>query len=136
MIDKGSKVSIEYKLVLDDGTEVDSNVGGEPLEYEHGTGQIIAGLESALAGLAAGDEKQVKVAAADGYGQIDPEGYHEVELSQVPEGAREPGALLMAEGHDGPIRVHEVKADKIILDFNHPLAGQDLTFDVKILKVD
>ena len=136
MIEDGSIVSIEYKLTLDDGTEVDTNVGKEPLVYTQGEGQIIAGLEKEMIGLALGDTKTVEVSAEDGYGDVKPEALREVESDQVPEDARKEGALLMAEGHGAPIRVHEVREDKIVLDFNHPLAGQSLNFDVKVISVE
>ncbi len=136
VIEDGSIVSIEYKLTLDDGTEVDTNVGKEPLVYTQGEGQIIAGLEKEMIGLALGDTKTVKVSAEDGYGEVKPEALREVESDQVPEDARKQGALLMAEGHGAPIRVHEVREDKIVLDFNHPLAGQALNFDVKVVSVE
>ena len=136
MIEDGSIVSIEYKLTLDDGTEVDTNVDKEPLVYTQGEGQIIAGLEKEMIGLALGDTKTVKVSAENGYGDVKPEALREVESDQVPEDARKEGALLMAEGHGAPIRVHEVREDKIVLDFNHPLAGQSLNFDVKVISVE
>jgi FKBP-type peptidyl-prolyl cis-trans isomerase 2 len=136
VIQDGSVVSIEYKLTLDDGTEVDTNVGKEPLVYTQGEGQIIPGLEKEMVGLALGDTKTVKVSAKDGYGDVNPEALREVEAEQVPEDARKEGAMLMAEGHGAPIRVHEVREDKIVLDFNHPLAGQALNFDVKVILVE
>jgi len=136
VIQDGSVVSIEYKLTLDDGTEVDTNLGKEPLVYTQGEGQIIPGLEKEMVGLALGDTKTVKVSAKDGYGDVNPEALREVEAEQVPEDARKEGAMLMAEGHGAPIRVHEVREDKIVLDFNHPLAGQALNFDVKVISVE
>lgn len=139
MITDGSQVSIEYTLKLDDGTEVDSNVGKDPLVYTHGGGQILPALEKELGGLAIDDSKSVKLSAEDGYGVIDPEAYREVEIEQVPEEARKVGALLMAgnnEGDQRPIRVHEVQTEKVVLDFNHPLAGHSLNFTVKVLAVE
>lgn len=136
MIQEGSKVSIEYTLTLDDGTKVDTNVDGDPLAYEQGAGQIIPGLEREMIGLAVGDEKSVQVSPADGYGDSDPSAMREISADQVPEEARHVGAMLMAEGHQGPIRVAEVRDDVIVLDFNHPLAGQNLNFAVKVLGIE
>ncbi len=138
MIEKGSKVSIEYTLTIDEGTVVDSSVGKDPLEYEHGAGNIIAGLESALEGLKVGDAKKVVVQAAEGYGEIDTKGYQEVPADKVPEDARKVGSVLQVETEDGQrvsLRVHEIKGDNIVVDFNHPLAGKELTFDVKVINV-
>lgn len=139
VITDGSQVSIEYTLNLDDGSTVDSNVGKEPLVYSQGAGQILPALEKALAGLAVNDTKHVELAAADGYGEVDPEAFRDVDPQQIPEDARKVGAMLMAGGPGGPqqpIRVHEVHDDKIVLDFNHPLAGKDLSFDVKIVAIE
>jgi FKBP-type peptidyl-prolyl cis-trans isomerase SlyD len=139
VIEEGKSVSIEYTLKLDDGTTVDSNVGEEPMVYKAGGSEILPALESALHGLAVGDTKEVTLTAEQGYGPIQPEGYQEVELDMVPEDAREVGTMLMATAPDGqqqPIRVHEVKDTTIVLDFNHPLAGQALNFDVKILDIN
>ncbi len=139
MIEDGKKVSIEYTLQLDDGTTADTNVGGEPLVYEQGGNQILTALETALAGLDVNDTKSVKLSPEDGYGVHDPAALQQVEHEAIPEDARSVGSMLMA--HDGsggqrPVRVHEVQDDKIILDFNHPLAGQSLNFDVKVLAIE
>lgn len=139
VIEEGKSVSVEYTLKLDDGTVVDTNVGGDPMTYKQGGSEILPALESALHGLAVGETKEVKLTADQGYGPIQPEGYQEVELDMVPEDAREVGTMLMASSPDGqqqPIRVHEVKEETIVLDFNHPLAGKALNFDVKILAIN
>lgn len=139
MIENGNSVSVEYTLKLDDGTVVDTNVDGDPMTYKQGGNEILPTLEAALLGLKIGDVKQVHLTADEGYGPVNPEGYQEVELGMVPEDAHTVGTMLMATGPDGqqqPIRVHEVKEETIILDFNHPLAGQALNFDVKILAID
>jgi len=136
VIKDGSVVSIEYRLTLDDGSQVDTNVGQEPLVYTQGEGQIIPGLEKEMVGLAAGDTKTVQVSANEGYGDVDPEARREIDTAQIPEEARQVGALLTAEGHAAPIRVHEVNGDKTVLDFNHPLAGKDLRFDVRIVSIE
>lgn len=136
MIQAGSKVSIEYTLTLDDGSKVDSNIGAEPLTYTQGEGQIIRGLEIEMVGLAVGDEKKVRVVAKDGYGEVDPDAVKEIATDQVPEDARQVGAMLMAQGHGAPIRVAEVRGDTILLDFNHPLAGKDLNFAVKVIGIE
>ena len=138
VIENGNSVSIEYALKLDDGTTVDTNVGEEPLVYTQGESEILPHLEEALLGLEVGATKEVQLTAEQGYGVIDPVGYQEVELDVVPEDARTVGTMLVAqspEGEEQPIRVHEVKEESIILDFNHPLAGEALNFDIKILAI-
>ena len=139
VIENGKTVSVEYTLKLDDGTTVDSNVDGDALSYTQGSSQILPALEEALLGLAIGDTKEVKLTAEQGYGLINPEAFQEVELDTIPEDARSVGAMLVAtspEGQQQPIRVHEVNEETVVLDFNHPLAGQALNFDVEILAIE
>jgi FKBP-type peptidyl-prolyl cis-trans isomerase 2 len=138
VVEEGSKVSIEYTLKLDDGTTADSSVGRDPLVYTQGGKEILPALEEALSGLAVGQSKQVKLSASDGYGETDEEAFRQIELSQIPEEAREAGTTLVVGAPDGsrrPVRIVEIKDETAIIDFNHPLAGQNLTFDVKIIAV-
>lgn len=138
VIENGNQVSIEYTLKLDDGSVVDSNVGEDPLTYTQGKQEILPALEEALLGHAVGDAKQVSVTAEQGYGPSIPEAFQEAPLDSLPEDARVAGAMLMAQLPDGqqrPVRVHEVKETTVILDFNHPLAGQALNFDVKVTAI-
>jgi len=140
-IGKGSVVGIDYTLHLGDGDVVDRSEPGDPLTYLHGEGQIVPGLEQALEGLAVGDQKQVVVAPADGYGEHDPSGVQEVPLSAFPEGfSPQAGMQLTAEGPDGeavPFTVREVKpiAGSVLIDMNHPLAGRTLHFEVTVRDV-
>jgi len=138
-IQKGSEVGIEYTLTLNDGTVADSNVGGEPLVYTQGSGQLLPALEDALEGLTAGDTKQIELEAAEGYGEVNPQAYQNVPIDQIPEQSREVGAVLVASSPDGrqqQIRVHEVQDEAVVVDFNHPLAGKDLNFDIKVVSVE
>lgn len=135
----GKKVSIEYTLMLDDGTKADSNVGGEPLVYEQGASQILPALETALAGLAVNDTKKITLTPKDGYGDVDPKAVKEVPLEEIPEAARKVDAVLIgvdADGNQRPVRVQKVGEKTAMLDLNHPLAGRTLTFDVKVLKIE
>ena len=138
MIEAGSTVGIEYTLTLEDGTKVDSNVGGEALSFEQGSGQIIPGLDKELIGMRVGEAKNVTVSPDEGYGQVDPAAFTEVPLSELPEEAREPGTALMARDDEGRVqrlRVDRIEGDTATLDFNHPLAGKTLIFDVKVLEI-
>jgi len=132
--DQGKEISIVYTL-MSGGEEIENNRQGEPLTFVEGAQQILPALENALAGLAVGDTTDVTLAAADGYGEVNPEAIQEVELDKIPEGAREVGAILQAEGFDGPIRVTEVREDVAVLDFNHPLAGRELNFAIEIVAI-
>jgi FKBP-type peptidyl-prolyl cis-trans isomerase 2 len=139
MIQSGKKVAIEYTVFLVDGTQIDSNVGEDPLEFVHGSHQVFPALEQALMGLATGDTKQVVLKAEEAYGPVVPEAYKEVDIDTVPAPYRYAGAVLGIQDPAGgvyPIRVHNVSDDKIVLDFNHPLAGQALRFDIKVIGVN
>lgn len=134
----GKQVSLEYTLKLDDKNVLESNVGKEPMTYTQGAHEIVPGLEKAMEGLAVGDKKHVEVKPADGYGDVDPKAFQEVKKSQIPEQAWKVGTQLEAKSADGQSmfpRVTEVKSDTIVLDFNHPLAGKTLFFDIKVLDI-
>ena len=135
MVQEGSLVSIEYTLTDDSGTVLDTNVGKEPLAYIQGAGQIVKGLERELDGLKVGDQKKVLVKPEDGYGLLNEKAFQEIPREKIPAEAQKAGAMLMSKGPDGrsvTIRVHEVKDKTVVVDFNHPLAGKTLNFDVKI----
>jgi len=139
VIQDGSNVGIEYTLKLDDGQVVDTSEGRETFVYEHGAGQILPALEEALVGLAVGSETHVTLAPEQGYGPVEQELFQAVPVDQIPEAARQKGAQLVSRDQDGnerPLSVHEVRDDAIVLDLNHPLAGQTLHFDVKVVSVD
>jgi FKBP-type peptidyl-prolyl cis-trans isomerase 2 len=139
MIDSGKKVTLEYTVFLPDGTQIDTNVGQEPLTFVHGSHQIFPALEQALTGLNVGDTKEVTLNPDQAYGPVVKDAYREVAIDSVPEQFRFPGAVIGIQDPAGgpvyPIRVAEVKEQKVILDFNHPLAGQTLRFEVKVLEI-
>jgi len=135
----GKQVSVEFTLSLDDKTQVQSNVGKEPLVYTQGAHQIVPGLEKNLAGVKVGETKHVEVTPEEGYGPVDPNRTQEVEKDKIPEGARKVGSKLTGRGPNGQMmfaEVREVKDKTVVLDMNHPLAGKKLIFDVKVLKVE
>lgn len=137
-ISSGKEVSIEYTLTLEDKAVVDTNVGSNPLKYIQGARNIVPGLEKALEGLKVGDSKQVTVKPEEGYGDISKEAFLEVKKEQIPEDALKVGAQLQSQSSDGQIvraRVIEIKEETVLLDFNHPLAGKTLYFDVKVLDI-
>ena len=137
-VTEGKLVSLEYTLTLDDKSVVDSNVGEKPLTYTHGSHQIVPGLEKALEGMAVGDTKQVTVAPAEGYGETNPKALQEVQKQLLPPEALKVGARLQGKAPNGQMvypLVSEIKTDTVVLDFNHPLAGKTLHFDVKVVDV-
>lgn len=139
MIENGKKVSLEYTLTLEDGSVADSNVGGEPLVFEQGTQTILPALETVVAGMKVDQTRQVTLSAKQGYGEIDPQKYLKVKKDRVPPEGQELGQFLTVsdqQGREQMVRVVEIHDDVLILDFNHPLAGQTLHFEVKVVGVE
>lgn len=136
-VTEGLVVSLEYTLRLDDGEVIDASEE-EPLEFLQGHHQIIPGLERALAGMKVGESKEVIVAAADAYGEDDDEAYQRVERDVFPPDMtlEEGMQLRMREAQSGEpvdVIIAEVDEDSVLLDFNHPLAGEELHFQVKVV---
>ncbi|MCA9972152.1 MAG: peptidylprolyl isomerase [Anaerolineales bacterium] len=136
----GLVVGMEYELRLDDGELVDSSAEDGPMEYLHGSGEIIPGLEHALQGMQIGDDKKVVLAPEDAYGEYDEEAVERVPIESFPDDLElEPGMELhMRDSETGHILqayVVEVGSKWVLLDLNHPLAGETLHFDVKITSV-
>ena len=136
MIAEGNTVGMEFTLSLTDGTVVDSNVDGDALTYVHGEGQLLPALEAGLLGMAVDESKTIDLDAAEAFGEINPDAIREVPLDSIPEDSREVGAQLRAEGFDGPIRVSEIRDETVLLDFNHPLAGEQLKFEIRVLTIE
>jgi FKBP-type peptidyl-prolyl cis-trans isomerase SlyD len=129
-------VSLDYTLRLADGQVVDTSSGREPLEFLQGHSQIVSGLEQALYGMYVGDEKNVVVQPEDGYGARNPDAFQEVPMNVFPSDIDlEPGMGLQLMDDSGELMlafVAEVRPESVLLDFNHPLAGTILHFDVKV----
>ena len=138
-IENGKKVTFHYTLTVDDQV-VQSSEGQNPLAYTHGSGGIIPGLASEMEGLNEGDEKTVLVAAENAYGPLNPEAFKEIPRSSLPaELEPKKDMVLKANSPDGQeilVRISDVKEDAIVIDLNHPLAGKDLKFDVKVVSVE
>jgi FKBP-type peptidyl-prolyl cis-trans isomerase SlyD len=139
-ITAGKIVGFHYTLRNDEGEELDSSAGGAPLEYLHGAGNIVPGLEKALADKDLGFEGVIDVEPDDGYGQRDEAGVFEVDRTQFPEDAELALDMVFGiqTGDDQPPQPAWITAmadDKVTLDFNHPLAGQRLHFDVSIVSI-
>lgn len=133
-IEANQIVSIEYE-VSDGANIVDSNVGSEPLVFMFGKGQIIPGLENAIANMSIGEKAEVLVKAKDAYGEYNTEAKQEVPKDQFSGIDLEVGMTLYGQGEDGgtvQVVVQEIGNENVIIDFNHPLAGKDLAFVVSI----
>jgi FKBP-type peptidyl-prolyl cis-trans isomerase SlyD len=133
-------VSLDYTLRLDGGQVVDSSNGRAPLEFLQGRGAIIPGLEQELDGMVVGEEKDVVVAPADGYGERNPDAFQVVPRTAFPPDLElEIGRTLhMRDSRTQQVLqtiVREIRTDNVLLDFNHPLAGETLRFHVQIAGV-
>jgi FKBP-type peptidyl-prolyl cis-trans isomerase SlyD len=131
-------VTVEYTLTNDDGEVVDATQPDKPLSFIFGKGQLIPGFEKNITGKDAGQKVEFSLEAADAYGETREELYSELPRKNFPDDMEiEKGMVLQAMGPMGPMRfrVDEVKDDVVVADFNHPLAGQRLHFDVKIAEV-
>lgn len=135
----GDTVKIHYTGKLEDGTQFDSSKGRDPLEFELGSGQVITGFDKAVEGMAVGEQKSVTIAPDDAYGPRREQMVQEVPKTALPADLEpEKGMALQAKGQDGqPINltVTEVNDDTITVDANHPLAGKDLNFDIKLVAI-
>ncbi len=139
-ITEGKTVSIEYTLKLENEEVVDTNVGGEPLKFTQGSKQIIPGLEKEMEGMGVGDSKQVTVTPEEGYGPVYQEAVAEFSKDSLPPDVWKVGAVVQGKSQAGQVLrgfVTEINEDddKATIDFNHPLAGKTLLFDVKVLEV-
>jgi len=135
----GDTVRIHYTGTLADGTQFDSSKEREPLEFELGSGQVIAGFDKAVTGMAVGESKSVTIPPEDGYGQRNEEMVHEVPKTALPDDL-EPveGMGLQARGQDGHVfrlTVVSIGDETITVDANHPLAGRDLNFDIELVAI-
>lgn len=129
-------VSLEYTLTVE-GEVVDSSDGTEPIQFIQGQGQLIPGLERQLYGMEVGDTKSVVIDPQDGYGELDPDAFAELPRGEFPaQIPLEPGVELQLTNQDGEEMqafIEAVSGDSVRLNFNHPLAGKELHFDVEVV---
>lgn len=135
----GDNVSIHYTGKLDDGTEFDSSAGQDPLKFELGSGQVIAGFDKAVAGMSVGDNKNVRIEAGDAYGERHEQLVHVVPRTALPDDIDPAvGMPLQSRSEDGQVvnfTVTEVTDESITVDANHPLAGFALNFDIELVSI-
>jgi peptidylprolyl isomerase len=138
-IKQGDTVRVHYTGKLADGSVFDSSVGGEPLEFTVGSGQLIPGFEKAVTGLAAGEKTTAQIPSDEAYGPHSPEGVIEVPRGNIPaEIELSLGQQLQMQTQDGrpvPVVVVGIEEASIKVDANHPLAGKDLTFEIEVVSI-
>ena len=135
----GDSVQVHYTGRLDDGTIFDSSQGREPLEFQLGSNAVIPGFESAIVGMHEGETKTTHIPAAEAYGPFHDEMVLAVPRDEFPPDLQpQVGQQLQIEQQDGQTfiaHIAEISDAEITLDTNHPLAGEDLTFDIQLVKI-
>ncbi len=139
MVKSNDVVTISYRLSNSKNEELDRSDDSQPFSYLHGHQNIVPGLEVALEGLKVGDKKKVVVEPKDGYGEVDPSLNTTLDVSQFPKDAKLSVGMRFVgqgdEGHQMLFTITDLKADKVEVDANHPLAGVTLHFDVEVLEI-
>jgi len=134
---EGTTVRVHYRGTLEDGSEFDSSQGREPLEFTIGEGQVIPGFESAVADLEVGESATVTLKSDEAYGPYHAEAVEVVPVTAFTDTPYE-GAMVQLLGPNGErlaATITKIEGDDVTLDFNHPLAGKDLTFEIQLVEV-
>jgi len=139
-IKKGDKVKVEYTGKLEDGSVFDSSEGKAPLCFEVGAQQVIPGFDKAVEGMKVDEEKEFTLKVDEAYGPVRDEMVQEIPRDKLPKDPEpKEGMMLMMQAPTGqqiPAKITKVADDKVTIDINHPLAGKDLTFSVKVVGVN
>lgn len=138
-VKKGDTVKVHYHGKLNDGTTFDSSQGREPLEFEVGGGMVIPGFDKGVTGMSVGEKRTITIPADEAYGDKHEEMIMEFPKDRFPgDMVPEPGMQLNMSngtGQNFPVVIVEVKEDVVILDANHPLAGEELIFDLELVEI-
>jgi len=137
---QGTKVKVEYTGKLDDGTVFDSTEKhGKPLEFEIGKKQIIPGFEKTVVEMKKGEEKEIKLEPSQAYGDRNPQLVKKIPKEQLPQGQEARKGMMLAiklpNEQQLPARIIDVSDKDVTLDLNHPLAGKNLNFKVRLVEV-
>lgn len=135
----GSEVLMHFTIFLEDGTIAETTEGEDPLHFVMGDETLVEGLELALFGLKAGDKQSLKIDPETAYGYPDPENIHAMARTDFPDDMElKPGVIVsfaLPDGEEYPGMITEVGDEQVTVDFNHPLAGHEILFEVEILEV-
>lgn len=138
-VKENNTIKVNYTGKLSDGQVFDSSVGKEPLEFNLGQGQIIPGFEKGVMDMKLNEKKTITIAKEEAYGEINDDLKQEVQKTELPEDITpKVGMGLISKTPDGKetnLRVIEVKAETVVIDGNHPLAGEALIFDVEVVGI-
>jgi FKBP-type peptidyl-prolyl cis-trans isomerase SlpA len=137
-IETGMSVTLHFSLVLEDGHIIDSNFESEPATFSVGDGNLLPGFESTLMGLVNGDEREFTIPPEQAFGQHNPQNVQAVERGNFDQEELELGAMFSFQNGDGELPgviVDVDDDDEVMIDFNHPLAGKNIIFQVKIIDI-
>ena len=136
-IETGMSVTLHFSLVLEDGHIIDSNFESEPATFSVGDGNLLPGFESTLIGLVNGDEREFTIPPEHAFGQHNPQNVQAVERGNFDQEELELGAMFSFQNGDGelPGVIVDVDENEVMIDFNHPLAGKNIIFQVKIIDI-
>jgi FKBP-type peptidyl-prolyl cis-trans isomerase SlpA len=136
-IDTGTTVTLHFALLLEDGAVVDSNFEGKPATFSIGDGNLMAGFEETLFGLHASDEREFVVPPEKAFGQHNEQNVQAVAMDNFDALEIEVGAMFSFQNGDGelPGVIADIIDGEVMVDFNHPLAGKHIVFQVKIISV-
>ena len=138
MVAPGKTVKVHYKGTLDDGSIFDTSEGRDPLEFQVGSGQVIPGFDAAIQNMDEGATETITIPSAEAYGDVREDMIATIPHEQFPDGLNpEVGQTLQLKTPDGalPVRVVDVQNEGVTIDGNHPLAGQNLTFELTVVGV-
>ena len=138
-VKNGDKVKVHYHGKLTNGETFDSSEGRAPLEFEVGSGMVIKGFDDGVTGMAVGEKKTINIPVDKAYGPRNPEMLIEMPKDRFPKDMEielgMPLSMSDGNGQDYQVVVMEVKEDAVMLDANHPLAGEDLVFDLELVEI-
>lgn len=138
MIEPGKTAKVHYKGSLSDGTVFDSSEGGDPIEFEIGAGSVIPGFDAAVADMEVSETRKINIPCTEAYGDRNEEMIGLVPRANLPEEIEpEVGMMLTMQSPEGdlPVRIVAMDEENLTLDANHPLAGEDLTFELTLVAV-
>ena len=138
-VKSGDKVKVHYHGRLTNGETFDSSEGREPLEFEVGSGMVIKGFDDGVTGMKVGEKKTINISAVEAYGEKNAEMVIEYPRAQFPSHIElkvgEELVMSSASGQQFQVRIEEIKDDVVLLDANHPLAGEELIFDIELVEI-
>jgi len=140
VVEKNDTIEVEYTGKLDDGTVFDTSKGREPLKFKVGDGRLIPGFENGVIGMKENEEKTIHIKAKDAYGERNENFIKKFPRTMLPPDFKaEKGMMVTLQSQNGqqiPAKIIDIDKENITLDMNHPLAGENLTFDIKVIKIE